>query len=523
VAAVLTHRDVLRKLARAAGSRPAIFGRDASQLTFGQLDRLTDAVGAGLLHHGLRPGDNVVWLSRNSVEFFVLYFATAKAGLRFTPLNHWLRAEEHAAIIDLLQPRAVVVATTMTDRVDHVLDLAGQRPKLRVCVGDPASGWMSWAELAASPGTLQGVPNDESSCHEVIFTSGTTGPPKGVMRSQRKRVLEAHYSALSWQIQDHDHLLMLGPQFHIGGPATPCQFLFQGGSVSVVDFDPSAVAEAVDRGVTFISGVPTHFTTLFESGVFDRRDTRRVSACKLGGSSAPTAMFERVASMFPSAQICSGYGMTETGPHTLGVRGVRPSQRGVLGRPVLGNELRVVGDATAGTAELPDGSVGELQLRSEFVFDGYYGNPELTARAFDGEWLRTGDLVKHEPDGLFYLAGRSKDMIISGGENVYPTEVEDVIAAVLGVAEVAVLGVADELYVERVVAAVRLEPGTTTTLDDIERTVRVRLAGFKCPRDMRLIAEMPRTGSGKIAKDQLRSLFDSDGHDEHPTTTGSTP
>ncbi|MCU1362149.1 MAG: hypothetical protein JWN99_3438 [Ilumatobacteraceae bacterium] len=518
---MLTHRDVLRQLARAVGDAPAIFAHDGSVLTFGELDGLTDAVASGLLQHGLRPGDNIVWMSRNSVEFFVLYFATAKAGLTFTPLNHWLRAGEHAAIVDLLQPRAVVAAASLTDRIDEVLDLAGRPDVLRVCVGEPVAGWMSWTDLAASSGTLHAIPNDESACHEIVFTSGTTGPPKGVMRSQRKRVLEAHYSALSWRVSADDHLLMLGPQFHIGGPATPCQFLFQGGPVSVVDFEPTAVAHAVDRGATFISGVPTHFTSLFESGVFDARDTSHVTACKLGGSSAPTVMFERVASMFPSAQICSGYGMTETGPHTLGVRGVRPNQRGVLGRPVLGNEVRIMGED--GAAELPDDTVGELQLRSEFVFDGYYGNPELTARAFDGQWLRTGDLAKRDADGLFYLAGRAKDMIISGGENVYPTEVEDVIAACPGVAEVAVFGVADDLYVERVVAAVRFEPGTSTTMADVERSARARLAGFKCPRDLRSVAEMPRTGSGKIAKDQLRSMFESDDVAATTLTTGSPP
>jgi acyl-CoA synthetase (AMP-forming)/AMP-acid ligase II len=501
---VLTHRDVLRQLGRSAGQRPAIFGQHGSVLSFRELDRITDALGGALLGAGLRPGDNVVWLSRNSVEYFVTYFATAKAGLSFTPLNHWLRPTEHARIIGLLQPRAVFASDSMADGLQEALDLTDHEPTLRVCVGRADAGWSSFESMLAAPGSLERAPNNEALRHEVIFTSGTTGPPKGVTRSQRKRVLEAHLSALAWRVTGDDHMLMLGPQFHIAGAATPCQVLFQGGAVSVVDFAPQAVCDAVRNGVTFVSGVPTHFTAMHESGLFAGLDTSRVAACKLGGSSAPSVMFERVAALFPCAEVCSGYGMTETGPHTLGIRGVRPDQRGVLGHALLGNEVRVVGPDGE---ELPDGAVGELQLRSEFVFDGYYGQPDLTEAAFAGEWLRSGDLVRREADGLFFLAGRAKEMIISGGENVYPVEVEDVIAACPGVAEVAVFGVADDMFVERVTAAVRLEPGATTTLTEIESDVRSRLAGFKCPRDIRLVDEMPRTGSGKIAKDALRDIF----------------
>ncbi|MDP1795078.1 MAG: fatty acid--CoA ligase family protein, partial [Acidimicrobiales bacterium] len=399
----------------------------------------------------------------------------------------------------------VVASDAFAPQLAHALELAEHDPLVRACVGVHIPGWVPWSDLLHSTRSLDDVPDDEHACHEIVFTSGTTGPPKGAMRSQRKRVLEAYLSALTWQMTGDDHLLMLGPQFHIGGPATPCQVLFQGGVVSVVDFEPLAVAEAIDRGVTFVSGVPTHFTSLWESGVLAGHDTSRVTACKLGGSSAPTAMFERVAALFPAAAVCSGYGMTETGPHTLGIRGVQPGQRGILGRPIVGNELRIVDDEGN---PIGDDEVGELQLRGEFVFDGYYGQPELTAAAFTDGWFRTGDLVRRAADGVHYLAGRAKDMIISGGENVYPTEVEDVIAACPGVAEVAVFGVADDLYVERVVAAVRLDPTNPVTIADIERAVRTRLAGFKCPREFRLLDELPRTGSGKIAKDQLRAIFE---------------
>ena len=505
---MLTHRDMLRASSSAYGSRLAI-RTPSGAISHAELDRLTDAAAQGLLGSGLVPGDRVAWLAMNRPEFFIAYLATAKAGLAFSPLNYWLRPAELAGLIDLIGPRAVIAAGDYRDLLDG-LELQ-RAPQLRIGLDGAAPGWITWDGLLDTPGSLTRVPNDEHALHEIIFTSGTTGQAKGVMRSQRKRILEAMASALAFRINRDDHLVYFGPQFHIGGFSSPNHALHQGGAMGTVVFDPEAAAAVIARGATYLLGVPTHFNLLIESGVLDAVDTSRVTACHVGGAPATRSFFERVSAAFPNVELVQGYGSTESSPNTLAIRGAELfAHPGSVGLPTPGTEVRVLG---AEGAAVDVDEVGELHVRSASVMDGYLDRPELTAAVLSEDgWFATGDLVSRDAEGWFSIVGRARDMIITGGENVYPAEVEDVLVGHASVIEAAVLGVPDAVYGERVVALIRVVPGQEAVdPEDVRAWVRERVAGFKTPKQIHVVEDFPRTPVGKIAKfrivEELGSLL----------------
>jgi fatty-acyl-CoA synthase len=510
---VLTHRDVLRRTASSYGDRIAILDEAGQSLNYRQLDARTDAIADGLVAAGLRPRDRVVWLSKNCVEYLLVYFATAKAGLVIAPLNYWLRPGELDQLTGLVEPAAVFASAEYAELVESLPSVAAAR--LRVTLGPARPGWTEFGSLQATTdatvvtGALDHVANDENALHEIIFTSGTTGQSKGVMRSQRKRILDSMNAALAFELGRNDHMVFYGPQFHVGGASVPNQLLVQGGTVSIITFDPAVAVETIKRGVTYIVGVPAHYNLIFESGALAGVDTSRVRGCYVGGSVATRQLFEAITKHFPNADLVHGYGSTESGPHTMALRGQDfLDHYGSLGLPVPGNEVRV---AAADGGDVERGEVGELVVRSDTVMDGYWKRPDLTANALsDDGWLRTGDLVRQDESGYFMLAGRLKDMIISGGENVYPKEVEDVIATHDSVAEVAVIGVPDPIYEERVVALVRVKPGCEGLQPaEISAFVRGQLAGFKTPREVYVVDDFPRTGIGKISKEELKASYGS--------------
>jgi acyl-CoA synthetase (AMP-forming)/AMP-acid ligase II len=503
---MLTHRDALRRCASAYGVRPALVTEDGRALTYAELDELTNRIANALLERGVRPGARLLWLDQNSVEFLLAYFATAKAGIVFSALNYWLRPRELEPLVALLEPAVVVAGVDYVAQAEAAC--AGRDVPVRLVLGGEAPGWEPWPTLLEGDPAAPTVPVDEDDVHEVVFTSGTTGESKGVMRSQRKRILDSLASALAFELTRDDHLLFFLPQFHVGGASVPNQLLVQGGQVTVLRrYDPARVAAAIERGITYIVGVPAHYNLLFESGELDGVDTSRVRGCYVGGSAATEGLFEEIRRRFPNADLVHGYGSTESGPHTMALRGQAFLDHfGALGLPVPGTEVRVVAEGR----DVELGDVGELWVRSDSVMDGYLGRPDLTAAAFaeDG-WLRTGDLVRRDAEGYFTMVDRLKDMIITGGENVYPREVEDVLAAYPGVAEVAVIGLADAVYEERVVALVRMVPGTPEPPAGVlVAHVRERLAGFKTPKELHYVEDFPRTGVGKIAKAELRKRYE---------------
>lgn len=507
---MLTHRDVLRRCASSYAQRVALVAPDGRALTYEQLDEVTNRVANALLERGIQPGDRMLWIDQNSVEYLVAYYATAKAGLEISAMNYWLRVSELEPQIALIEPAVVVAGPEYLQlaRAAVPQDMV----RLWVTLNDVGGDcWVPWSALLSGSPQPVDVEISEDTLHEVVFTSGTTGQAKGVTRSQRARILDSMNAALAYKLTRDDHMVWFLPQFHIGGGSVPNQLIVQGGKVTILrKFEPEDAARAVGAGVTYVVGVPAHYNLMFQSGALDGIDTGHVRGCYVGGSVASRRMFEEILLRFPNADLVHGYGSTESGPHTMALRGQDFLEHfGALGLPVPGTEARVV-DPKTGTDVGVD-EVGELWVWSDSVMAGYLGRSELTEAAFaPGGWLRMGDLVRRDADGYFSLVDRVKDMIITGGENVYPKEVEDVISAVPGVAEVAVIGVPDDVYEERVVAVVRADPGgVAPEADEIISFVRSRLAGYKTPKEVHFVDDFPRTGVGKIAKHDLRGQYGS--------------
>jgi fatty-acyl-CoA synthase len=503
---MLTHRDMLRRARAAYGDRPAVGMVGGPALTYAELDELTGRIASGLLARGLGRGDRMLWIDQNCVEYLLAYFATAKIGMTISPVNYWLRAREIEPLAALVDPAMVVAGPEYRDLVAEAVGEG--RTREWITLGDePVDGWSPWSSLVGDdPGASLDV--DERAVHEIIFTSGTTGQSKGVMRSQRGRIIDSFQAALGYELSRNDHMLWFLPQFHIGGAAVPNQVLIQGGRVSILRrFDAVPAAQAVAEGVTYVVGVPAHYSLMRESGALDGVDTGHVRGCYVGGSSASREVFESILRQFPNAELVHGYGSTESGPHTMALRGEAFLEHfGALGLPVPGTEVRVVDEATR--SEVERGEVGELWVRSDAVMDGYLGRPDLTEKAIVDGWLRTGDLVRQDDEGYFTMVDRAKDMVITGGENVYPREVEDVLMSHACVAEAAVIGVPDEVYEERVVAFVRIEPDVEAPEPaELIGYVRERLAGFKTPKELHVVDDLPRTGVGKVAKQVLRESY----------------
>jgi len=515
---MLIHRDMLARCATSYPDRIAITSEVGADSTYADLDDRTNSIANGLLQAGFGPGDRMVWLDRNSADYLFAYYATAKIGMTISPLNAWLRAAELAPQVELIQPAVLAAGADFITVAEAAAALASPRLFFQIdesgarkdSSSENQRTWSPWSDLMDAPSTSVDTGVDENDIHEIVFTSGTTGEAKGVMRSQRARILDSAFAALGYELGRNDHLLWFLPQFHIGGGAVPNQLLIQGGRVTVLrQFDVHQIAAALKTGVTYLVGVPAHYNLLFESGALDGVDTTGVSGCYVGGSVATNVLFRAIQTHFPSADLVHGYGSTESGPHSMALRGDDfLNHFGSLGQPVAGTEARVVVDegTDAGTDE-----IGELWTRSDSTMAGYLDRPELTASVLSSDgWLRTGDLVRRSADGFFYLVDRAKDIIITGGENVYPREVEDIVATFPGVAEVAVIGIPDLLYEERVIALVR-QPAEAEQLDpkEIIAFVRERLAGFKTPKEIHFVDEFPRSGAGKVNKAALRSKYGS--------------
>ena len=504
---MLTIASTLATSARSYGTRPAVRFEDRSVLTHAELDEMSSALGAALSAKGIGKGDHTVWLAHNAAEYLLAYCATAKIGATFSGINHWLRPAEIRPVLELLAPAVVFAGPEFTGTMDGLYEGIAAQP-LRVALGASTPGWLGFHELLRSSSTPPPT-NDigEDTVHEIIFTSGSTGQAKGVVSTQRRRILDATRAALALQVSRNDHIMGFGPQFHIGGGSVPLTVLLQGGSATIMSrFAPEAAARVIAaNGITHFGGVPAHYSLLAEARAMEGADISTIRSCYVGGSSVTRHVFNTITSMFPGADIVHGYGSTETGPHVIMVRSNNVADlEGRLGLPVPGVEVRVVDPISGDDAGADE--VGEILVRSDSVMLGYYGRPDLTKSAIDEDgWVRTGDLARRAADGTFYFADRLKDMIITGGENVYSREVEDVLMSHPLIDEAAVIGLPDPVYEEQVVAFVR-SAGPTDALDPaaVIAYVRERLAGYKTPKRVVVVADFPRTPTGKVAKNELR-------------------
>lgn len=454
--------------------------------------------------YGVGPGARVAILAHNSTDIFEVQFACMKLGAIFVPLNWRLAAAEIMDILAHAEPalllyghefREVAQAALAAGRVPAAIGMANGAPS------DYEAGIAHCAPVVAVSRRTMDDP------WMILYTSGTTGRPKGVLLTYRMATFSAMHGMLKARVSEDACNLAFLPLFHVGGLFLMANMVFHAGGRNIVmeRFDAADALAALDDpalGITHAFGVPANFLMMAQEPGFAASDLSRLHCLLVGGAPSPLTLLEAYARK--GAPLQQAWGMTETTSMGTGLPSADAAARlGSVGKPLPYIELAILDES--GQAVRP-GEVGELAARGPTVSPGYWRAPEETASAFRDGWFLTGDAAREDGQGFLYIVDRRKDMYISGGENVYPAEIENVLHRMGGVVEAAVVGVPDERWGEVGCAWLHLDrPGITE--QQILDHCAAHLARFKLPRHVRIVAELPHTAAGKVAKTELRKWF----------------
>ena len=476
---------------------------DDREYRYAEIDRAARALAGGLGEMGLEPGERVAFVGPNCIEFIAAYLAVLQAGCIAVPINVRLAGEEMAYILDDAEAAAVFVHADTRSPVENVLDdVPGVRR--RIAIGFEADGYDSYDRLARSDpagGVHRAEPGPDDVA-AVLYTSGTTGRPKGAMLTQGNIAFNAESAELGMGFRADDRHLLAVVLFHVTGLNTVLPAAIRQRTSVVVTASPSPKEQlrlVEKHRATTLLGVPTTFIMMAGLPDIEQMDLRCLRLIAYSGAPMPIDTIRALDRRFPQADLMNFYGLTET---TSIASSLDPacavSHAASIGKPAPRVEFRI---ADEGGAPRGPNEVGELCIRGGNIFKGYLNRPEATAGAFfDGGWFRTGDAALIDDDGFVFLRGRQTEMVIVGGENVYPVEVETVLCEHPAVREAAVLGMPDKVFGERVRAVVVLKQDAEATAADIRRYAAGRLAGFKVPARVDFADALPRNPSGKVVK-----------------------
>jgi fatty-acyl-CoA synthase/long-chain acyl-CoA synthetase len=506
----MTTADQLARWARRTPDAPALRIEDAGR-TFAEWDERVTRLARALADRGVESGDRVAVLTLNGLETMEAFLAGPRLGAVVVPLNFRLVADEVTYALTDSGAVALVVDAPLAGVAAKALE---QAPGVRtvLVVGDATVGPVGepYEQALAAAGTDPlHLEVDEDSAAFIMYTSGTTGRPKGAVLTHRNLLMHA-FSQVATLGGDPGAYRMVAqgaPLFHIAGLAGALSTLLMGGCTVIArsgGFDPVETLDLIERErITSIFLVPAMWAAVVAVPGIAERDLSCLRWIWWGAAPASTTLLRAMIDTFPQAEVIAGFGQTECSPVTCTLRGEDSVRKiGSVGTPMLNVEVRVVDEAMR---DVPRGEVGEIVYRSPMVMKEYWGKPEETARAFEGGWFHSGDLVREDEDGYIYVVDRKKDMIISGGENIYCAEVEDVLAAHPKVAEVALIGVADTRYGEAPLAVVApRDPADPPTPQELSAWCRERLARYKNPREYSVVEALPRNPSGKVLKTALR-------------------
>jgi fatty-acyl-CoA synthase len=480
---------------------------DSFSLTYAELNARANQAGHALLDAGVRRGDRVVVILPNGIPFVELLFACSKIGAVFVPVNYRLSPAEVAYIIADSQPKLVFYYKDFA----HLTETARQEsPSLPfIATGrnaDDPSEYESW--MAGKPQTDIAAAVTLDDPHVMMYTSGTTGRPKGAILTHGNTFWNAINSLSSMDYFTDDRFLVPAPMFHIGGLGVHALPGFYKGATIYLEekFDPVRTLELIQQHqITGLFLVPAMWAALMRVPRFEEYDLRSLRTAVSGGAPCPLTVIE----FFQSRNIPfqEGFGLTETAPFVSVLRNEDAVRKnGSIGLPAYHVSCRIV---DPDDNDCPVGEVGELVVKGPNVFVGYWNRPEETKQAIRDGWFYTGDLARMDEEGFLYIVDRKKDMIISGGENIYPIEVEQVLYRHPAVLEAAVVGRADETWGEVPVAFVALKPGQSADPKEIIAFCEGKIARFKIPKEVFFVEALPRNATGKILKTVLRTQLTS--------------
>lgn len=496
--------EMLDRNARKFSGKEAVRAADRS-VTYAELKDKSERAAAVFRAQGLRPGDVAAIMSQNTVDFVYAFFGAQKAGAAVVPVNHKLTPPEVRYILEHSQARIFLFDGSLAPIADA---LSLSIPVM--ALDSPPEGWPFFGDALAEAPPFEPVPIQDDAPAEILYTSGTTGKPKGCVLTHRSVLMAAITGALAIKMDENDRLLMAMPIWH----SSPLNNWFLGASyvgattVLLREYHPLHFLQAVqnERCTVYFGAPVSYLLPLQMVPNFDDFDLSSMRAWIYGGGPIAPETVRILRTRYKSDRFYQVYGMTETGPTgTMLPPEAHATKAGSIGNKGLPGTDLVVMKSVSEPAR--PGETGEIWLKADSMMQGYLNDPDATQQAFCNGWYRTGDMARIDEDGYLYIVDRLKDMIITGGENVYSKEVEDALAEHPHVAQVAVIGTPHSDWGETVTAIVVPSPGSQVTPEELTAFLQTRLAKYKIPRMFHFADALPHTPTGKVMKYKLREMF----------------
>ncbi|MBK8618996.1 MAG: long-chain fatty acid--CoA ligase [Anaerolineales bacterium] len=502
--------DLLTKRANLTPNREALYDlMSGMRYTYSELNQRANRA-ANFLHeqYGVQKGDRVSILAQNNIAYVDLLFGLGKIGAVFAPLNWRLTSRELMYIVNDCQPKVLIVGPEFVSvynemqneiNVEHVISLEDANLEAAEKYEEALN------QASAEEPKRSIIEADDAYC--ILYTSGTTGRPKGAILPHRQVLWNAINTVVSWGLSEKDISPILTPMFHSGGLFVFLVPLFYAGGRIVMarSFDPDISLQViVDEKCTVILGVPTLFQVWMNSPQFEKTDFSHVHFFISGGAPCPPSLIEAWSNS-KGVAMRQGYGLTEVGVNCFSMTDEDALRKmGSVGKPIFHSEMRLV---DADCNDVPAGETGELIIKGDHVCVGYWNNTDATTQSLRDGWFHTGDMARMDDEGYFYIAGRFKDMIISGGENVYAAEVEAVFREHPAIADAALIGEPDEKWGEVGLMIVACKPNQIVAEDELLKFCTGRLAKYKIPKRVKFVEALPYSPYGKVIKAELREKF----------------
>jgi long-chain acyl-CoA synthetase len=499
-------RELLEQRAGATPEKVFLFSDpNGRQFTYSEFSRAVNRAAAMLFSHGIDKGDVVSLLMPHSVEYIIAYFACWKLGALAGPVNSLLKENEIAFVLNNSETKVMLVNSEFQERIEKIRNEL-RHLKSVITFDDEAEATREFGETDKSGQDARAPSKDDDAI--IIYTSGTTGKPKGCLLTHGNVIANARQISEWLNFTQDDRLLTIMPLFHMNAVSvTTMSALYAGGSTVVSPkFSARRFWNTIsDYQITSFGSVATMLSMLlntYPEGVPQGLKTDQLRFAMCGSAPVPAEVMKKFEETF-NCPVVEGYGLSESTCRSTFNPPDKRRRPGSCGLPI-GNEMKVFDDHDR---EVADGELGEIVLRGENILKGYYKNPEATAVAFRNGWFHTNDIGYRDQDGYFFIIDRKSDMIIRGGENIYPREIDEVLYQHPAVAAAATIGVPDELYGEEVAAFVVLKDESKIAENELISYCAERLADYKCPKSIRIVKDIPKGPTGKLLKRELAKIY----------------